>query len=190
MDWLRDLANANWILAAVLFVLLRATAIVVPPIPGALLDIPAVQIFGWAWAFVLSEMGTMLGALIAFTLGRTLRITKLGLWVGKLLRIEVIKEWEKRLSAEDRFLGWVALRLPTNAAFDYISYAAGLTNCSVAMFFWSTLIGNIPVVFSFFVVAGVGFHYGNVIGWLLPLIFIGFFSIPVAFRLKKRLEKA
>jgi uncharacterized membrane protein YdjX (TVP38/TMEM64 family) len=187
MAWLTELAHTNWGFAAAIFVLARAMAIIVPPIPGAALDLPAVQIFGWKWAFVLSEAGTMLGALVAFGLSRRLRSSKVGRLVGRLFRIEKVQEWERRLPAGDQFLAWVAIRLPSNAAFDYISYAAGLTNCTVRMFFWSTLIGNVPVVLAFFFLAGLGFQHSPLVGWALPLAFVGLVSIPVTLRLRRKI---
>jgi len=175
------------LLASIVFVLVRALAILLPPIPGAVLDIPAVQVFGWRLAFVLSETGTMLGALGAFAIGRRMRQTGTGRIAMKLLRIHIIRDWERRLPPGDRFLAWVAMRLPSNAAFDYISYAAGLTDCSWRMFFWSTLLGNIPIVLAFFYLAGLGFQTSWVLGWAAPLALLGLVSVPVSLRLRRQL---
>jgi uncharacterized membrane protein YdjX (TVP38/TMEM64 family) len=187
MTWLREFSQIHYVFAAVLFVLARAMAIIIPPIPGAALDLPAVQIFGWQWALVLSEVGTMLGAMVSFGLARWQRNSKIGKLFSRLFKIDKVQEWERRLPPRDQFLAWVAFRLPANAAFDYISYAAGLTNCTPRMFFWSTLIGNIPVVFVFFFLAGVGFQFNSLIGWILPLAFIGVFSLPVFLRLRRKM---
>lgn len=186
MTWWLDIAKENLLVAAVIFIPLRAAAIVVAPIPGAALDIPAVQVFGWKLAFVLSELGTMLGALTSFWIARRLRQTKLGRFVAGRLRLDRVEAWQQRLPSHDQFLAWIALRLPTNVAFDYISYAAGLTNCSAQMFFWTTLIGNVPITVVFFYLAGIGFKYGSVTGWILPLSFLALFSIPVTLRLRQK----
>jgi uncharacterized membrane protein YdjX (TVP38/TMEM64 family) len=180
----------TFILSAFGFILLRAGAIVIAPIPGAVLDIPAVQIFGWKVGLCLAEVGIMIGASVSFWIARTSRRTKLFRWVDRRLHLDEVRKWETRLPASDQLLGWIALRLPTNVAFDYISYAAGLTNCSYSIFFWSTLIGSFPGVFLFFLLSGVGFKIGTIWGWLVPLALLAAFSLPVIFRLKQKIKRS
>jgi uncharacterized membrane protein YdjX (TVP38/TMEM64 family) len=189
MDWLTELAHTNYGLAATLFIFARAVAIIVPPVPGAVLDLPAVQVFGWKWGFIFSEIGTMLGASVAFGIARRLRERKPGRVVRKFLRLDNVRKWEQCLPTGDQFVAWVAIRLPTNSAFDYISYAAGFTNCSVQVFFWSTLAGNLPIVFVFFFLAGKGFQQSLYAGWILPLAFLGIVSLPVTLYLRRKIAK-
>lgn len=189
MTWLSDLFNAHPVVAALVFVGFRALAIIVAPIPGAALDIPAVSLFGWKQAFVLSEAGTMIGAICNFLVARRLQSTRVGRFITRRFHLEKVQQWERVLPPRDKFLAWIALRLPTNFAFDYISYAAGLTKCTFGMFFWTTLIGNIPVVLVFFFLAGVGFEQNALAGWLLPIVFLMIFSLPVALHLRRKIAK-
>ena len=57
------------------------------------------------------------------------------------------------------------------------------------MFFWSTLLGNIPVVLMFFFLAGIGFQYSRLTGWILPLAFVALFSVPIMIRLNRKLNR-
>lgn len=180
-DWFAAAADADPILFAILYVAFRAFAVVASPIPGALLDVPAVGVFGWQVAFLLAEIGVMTGALTAFGVARHFRERV----VAKFVSLRKVQEWESALPPADRFAAWIALRFPSNLAFDYISYAAGLTNCSIGVFFWSTLLGNLPVMLGFFLLAGIGIEINGILAWVLP----GIFLLVVAFIFERSRHK-
>lgn len=162
------------ILAPVLFVLCRAIAIVIPPIQGFVVDLLGLATFGWFPAFLLAEIGIMVGALTAFGLAR--RFGKP--LVHRFAALQKIERWRSALSGRQEFIAWTILRLGTNPAFDYISYAAGLTTCRLSLFVWSTLIGSAPSVFLFFYLGGIALRFGLqqfaitlacfvVVGWIV-----------------------
>ena len=134
------------IFAPVIFIIIRPLAIIIPPIPGILIDLPGIVTFGWFWGFIYAEAGIMLGAMIAFLIARRFKEPV----VKRIVSLQKIEEWENKLSEKQKFWTLVAIRLPTNALFDYISYAAGFTRISSIKFFFSTLLGNIPSVFLVF----------------------------------------
>lgn len=144
------------ILAPIIFIIVRSLAIIIPPIPGILIDLPGIITFGWFWGFIYAEIGIMLGAMIAFSIARRFREPI----VRRISSLQKIEEWENKLSENQKFWTLVAIRLPTNALFDYISYAAGFTKISFVKFFFSTLLGNIPSVFLVFYFGGLSFQKG------------------------------
>lgn len=159
--------------APLIFILARAIAIIIPPIPGAVVDIPGMVAFGWELAFIYAEIGIMLGAMTAFYLARIFR-EPLVRWIAPLRKVQ---EWEETLSEREQFWAWVGLRLPTNPVFDTVSYAAGLTKCSPGMFFATTLVGNLPTMFIFYFVGGQAFNFGLWYGISASIGIILLFSI-------------
>ena len=138
------------VLAPAFFLILRALAIVIPPIPGVIFDVVSLTVFGWLWGLILAEAGIMLGASIAFFISRYFREPV----VSRFLSLKKLTEWESTLSEQRKFWALVLIRLPTNALFDYISYAAGLTRIGFLKFFFATLLGNIPGLFLFYFFGG------------------------------------
>lgn len=150
-DLLRTVETHNPILAPIVFIIVRASAVVVPPIPGITIDLVGIAMFGWWRAFLYAEIGIMCGALIAFFLARSVREHVLRFFVP----LKQVHSWRERLSPNVEFWGLVLLRLATNPAFDYISYASGLSGVGPRRFASATLIGNIPSVFVVFYFGGL-----------------------------------
>lgn len=147
---------AHSILAPIIFILLRSTAIIIPPIPGLIFDLVGIAVFGPVLGFIYAEIGIMLGAMIAFGIARKFREPV----VKHFVSLQKLNQWEKTLSENKKFWMLVAIRLPTNAFFDYISYAAGLTKISASKFFLSTLISNIPMMALVYYFGGLSFQKG------------------------------
>jgi uncharacterized membrane protein YdjX (TVP38/TMEM64 family) len=144
------------LIAPFLFIIIRALAIIIPPIPGIVIDLAGLLSFGWSLGFIYAETGIMFGATAAFLVARVFREPLL----NRFLFLQKLYEWERKLSEKQKFWALVAIRLPTNPLFDIISYAAGLTTISTAKFFLSTLIGNAPSVFLIFYFGGLSFQKG------------------------------
>lgn len=159
------------LIAPILFIIIRALAIIFPPILGISIDLPGIFIFGWLKGFIYAEIGIMLGAMIAFWIARKFRKPLM----KKFISFDKLHTWENKLSENQKFWTLVALRLPTNPLFDYISYAAGLTQINTIKFFFSTLIGNIPSVFLVFYFGGITFNQGIYYGitFIIALFILG-----------------
>lgn len=142
--------------APFLFIIIRSLAIIIPPIPGIVFDLAGILIFGWFWGFIYAEIGTMLGAMAAFFIARRFREPV----IKRICFLKKAVDWEKKFSENKKFWVLVAFRLPTNTAFDYISYAAGLTTIKPIVFFFSTLLGNIPSTFLVYYFGGLSFQKG------------------------------
>ena len=154
-----------------LFIIIRSLAIIIPPIPGVFIDIAGIAAFGWVKAFILGEAGLMLGAMVSFWIARRFREPV----VRRITSLEKITEWEAALGRTKTFWALVLLRLPTNAVFDYLSYAAGLLNIRAARFFLSSLLGNLPGTFLFFFFGGFLFRSGvyYAVSFVIAVILLG-----------------
>lgn len=144
------------LVAPILFILLRSSSVIIPPIPGLIFDLVGIAVFGPLLGFIYAEAGVMLGAMVAFGIARRFREPVVRYFVS----LQKLRRWEKTVSENKKFWFLVAIRLPTNAFFDYISYGAGLTTISPGIFFLSTLLGNIPIMTLFYFFGGVALQKG------------------------------
>ncbi len=155
-EFLATLFANHPILAPLLFIVLRAFAIIIPPIPGWVMDVVAIPTFGWMWGFIYALIGMFLGAVVSFWIARLFREPV----VRRITSLKAVHEWESRVSEKKKFWTLVLIRLPTSAIFDYISYAAGLTKISFTKFFFASLIGGAPSLFFLYFFGGLFFQQG------------------------------
>lgn len=183
---LKELSQQNILLAALLFILFRALAIIIPPVMGVMLDILAISIFTWFAGFIFAEIGIMLGAITAFSITRYFRDFLLKRKFFK----DNIQRWLNYTRNKETMTSWILLRLVSNPAFDYISYSAGFTNIKYARYMISTFIGNLPTIFIFYYIGGVGLEQGG-LGLMLSLLIAILILIFVLFKMfiKKRIDE-
>ncbi|MBI3334966.1 MAG: TVP38/TMEM64 family protein [Candidatus Portnoybacteria bacterium] len=170
-DFLAQLLSNHPIAAPIIFILVRSLSIIIPPIPGAAMDLAAIPLFGWLWGFLYAQVGIMLGVTVAFWIARIFREPA----VKRIATLQKIHEWEAKLSKRKEFLLLLALRLPTGF-FDYLSWVAGLTKVSFISFFFATLIGELPPIFLFYYFGGLAFQKGiyYVIAFIVAIIVLAF----------------
>jgi uncharacterized membrane protein YdjX (TVP38/TMEM64 family) len=110
------------------------------PFPAEILACANGMIYGPVWGTVVTWIGAMLGASVAFGLVRSL---------GRPFVQRMLKEAQReRLALWSRDRGGVALltaRLIPVIAFNLINYAAALTEISWWTFLWATGIGILPL---------------------------------------------
>jgi uncharacterized membrane protein YdjX (TVP38/TMEM64 family) len=117
------------------------------------MDLAAIGLFGPAVGFELAELGIMLGATIAFAVGRGARNRDVGSPPSSHLRL-LANRVNRSVEASDRrqqFCWWFVVRLLTNPLFDPLSYAGGMSRTGFGPFFFGTALGNIPSIGLFFV---------------------------------------
>jgi uncharacterized membrane protein YdjX (TVP38/TMEM64 family) len=169
-EFILNLLSRYSIIAPILFIIIRAGAIVFPPIPGIIIDLVGISIFPWFLGFLYGEIGVVLGALIAFWIARYLRKPLLKRFVS----LEKLELWEKKLSGEQEFWVLVGLRLFFNPLFDYVSYAAGLTRISTGKYLLTTILGTLPTMCVIYYFGGLslskGIYFGG--GFLIILFII------------------
>ncbi|MFA4881125.1 MAG: VTT domain-containing protein [Candidatus Doudnabacteria bacterium] len=144
------------IVAPIIFILLRSVAVIIPPIPGLVFDLVGIAVFGPLVGFIYAETGVVLGAMVAFYIARRFREPM----VKRFVSLQKVNKWEQTVSERKKFWALVAIRLPTNTFFDYISYGAGLTTIKAGKFFLSTLIGNMPMMLVIYFLGGLAFQKG------------------------------
>lgn len=133
-------------MAAVISFFLMILQSVAAPIPAFLITLANASIFGWIRGAILSWSSAMAGAALCFFIARSLgrdvveRLTS----KGAMEKVDVFFErYGKHAILVCRLLPFVS--------FDFVSYAAGLTNMSFTSFMIATGIGQLPatVVYSY-----------------------------------------
>lgn len=143
------------LLAPIVFILLRTLPVIIPPIPGILVDLAGVAIFGWGWALLYSSIGVATGAMAAFGIARHFRKPV----VERFISLQRLAEWQADISGARQFWGLVALRVITSPGFDYVNYVAGLTKIRASRFFLATILGIMPQMLLVFYAGGSLFEW-------------------------------
>ncbi|MEH6562819.1 MAG: TVP38/TMEM64 family protein [Marinobacter sp.] len=123
---------------------LMIMAIVLSPIPSAPVAMVAGAVYGSFWGTVFVVVGAEAGALIAFTIARSLGYDVIHRWS----RVRPVLNWlSKDRSQSTLMLIIFASRLVPFISFDAVSYAAGLTPLAFWRFVVATLAGVIPAAY-------------------------------------------
>lgn len=135
LDWVEHLGF--W--APIAFILIYNLATIFL-IPGSLLTLGAGVIFGVIWGSIYVSIGSVMGAIFAFLIGRYLTRD----WVARTLEnYENFKMIDQAVGAE----GWKIVgltRLSPIFPFNLLNYALGLTNVSLKDYFLASWIGMLP----------------------------------------------
>jgi uncharacterized membrane protein YdjX (TVP38/TMEM64 family) len=132
------------ILGMVSYVAISALAVVVAPFSTLPLIPLASLMWGWVMAAVLSIIGWVIGAEIAFVLARTFGAPL----VRKIMSMDKVHQLERRLPR--RHLFWTVVFLRMTIPVDVLSYALGLfSRINGTTYFWATFLGVIPFAFVF-----------------------------------------
>lgn len=139
---LRDWLQARGPLAPIAYIALLVAAIVVSPIPSVPLNVAAGLAFGLFWGAVYTLIGIELGGVIAFLLARHLGRPAVVRYVPAA-SVEFVDRLADRLGWRGIFL----VRLVPLFHFDWISYAAGLTQMRFLSFATASFAGIlVPVI--------------------------------------------
>ena len=121
---------------------LMTLAVVISPIPSAPIALASGMAYGQLWGTVYIVIGAEAGAIIAFSIARSLGYEAMKKRFGDRLSVGL-------LGSQNAMMGLVtALRLIPFISFDIVSYAAGLTPLKPWRFALATLVGVIPVSFA------------------------------------------
>ncbi len=145
IEYLRSYGNLAIVVSFTLMVLQSIAA----PIPAFLITLSNAAIFGWWQGAILSWSSAMAGAALCFYIARFLgrdAVEKLTN-KGAMESIDVFFErYGKYTIAICRLLPFVS--------FDFVSYAAGLTNMKFWAFFIATGLGQLPATIVYSYVGG------------------------------------
>jgi uncharacterized membrane protein YdjX (TVP38/TMEM64 family) len=148
----RHLLSSGWpelsgVGAALLFTAVFAGC-TVAFVPKPLLNVAAGALFGIGEGLLLAVVGTALGALVAFLLGRSLGRDAL----RPLLRTKALTALERQLS-EHGFRSVLLMRLVPGVPFAVANYSAAVSRMSTWSFTVATAVGVVPNTAAY-VVAG------------------------------------
>lgn len=171
-------------LGIAIFIGLTVFQVVVLPIPEAVTILLGVAIYGATWSFVLSVIGTVIGALISFMLGKIFG-RKLCYW---MFGEESTDKYAKILCEKGRFLFIVMLLFPAFPD-DMLCMIAGITTMSYAYF---TVIVLLTRPFMIGLTAYLGSGAIPFSGWGIPvwiaLVCLMFVALVVISGIKSKIE--
>ncbi len=136
-------------MAAVISFLLMILQSVAAPIPAFLITLANASIFGWVKGALLSWSSAMAGAALCFFIARVLGRDA----VEKLTSKGAMESIDEFFERYGKYAILVCRLLPF-ISFDFVSYAAGLTNMSFWSFFLATGIGQLPATIVYSYVGG------------------------------------
>ncbi len=139
------------IIAPAIFIFIRILPVVIPPIPGLVIDAVGVIVFGWFWGFIYATTGIVIASMISFYIGRKYREPL----IGKFISIQKIHELEDKLSDKQKFWALVGIRFVSAPFFDIINYVAGLTKIKASQYFFSSIIVSAPLSFMIYYFGGI-----------------------------------
>ncbi|MBI4137871.1 MAG: VTT domain-containing protein, partial [Candidatus Sungbacteria bacterium] len=90
--------------------------------------------------------------------------------VRKFAPLEQIHAWQDRIPVRKQFWAFVGLKLVSISAFDFVSYAAGLSRISFGTFLAATLIVDLPLTLAFFYLGGIAIRYSVILFIAFALI--------------------
>lgn len=161
------------ILAPSIFILIRMLPLIIPPIPGLVIDVIGVAVFGWFWGFIYAEIAIVTASMICFYIGRIFREPLL----KKFIAIEKIHALEDQFTEKEKFWTLVGIRFVSAPVFDTVNYVAGLTKIKPITYFFTSIIVTAPIgfviyYFGEYVLRGPVIIMTSVIGALIILWFI------------------
>lgn len=176
----RGMLDALGPAAPLAYLAAEAMQVVVIPVPGQPLEVPAGWYFGFPKGFVLGSVGATAGSLIAFGLGRRYGRP----WVHARVPVEVRRRFAAKIGGDDA-AAWVLFWLMLLPAFprDPLCYLAGLTEVTPGRFALIVAIGR-PIGLAPWVALGAG---GWAFGlWLQALLAVGAGLVWLAVALWRR----
>jgi len=164
------LKTKHW--GIIVYLLLTIFQVVVLPIPSAIIILIGVAIYGAFWSFVLVTIGTYIGSIIAFWIGKTFG-KKIVIWiVGE----EATKKYSTLIYEKGKFMFALMMSFPMFSD-DILCMVAGITNMTYK-FFILTIVFARPVM----IAATCFLGSGKIIpfsGWGIP-VWIGMFLFCIA----------
>jgi uncharacterized membrane protein YdjX (TVP38/TMEM64 family) len=172
LDFFKNYIKDDFV-GMIIYVLILIVSIILAPINEIILVPIATALWGWFIAALLTLLGWVIGASIAFILGRRYGVPL----IRKILPLKEIYKYQEFISKENTFVGIIFLRIAI--PIDVISYAIGIfTNVNLTHYFFATLIGFLPLAF-FLAYLGTLPAHMQITGFILFLliVIIGFLSV-------------
>lgn len=136
---------ANWLLsfgawAVIISIIVMIIQTIATPVPLFLVAGANGFIFGVAWGMVITLVGALLGATVAFYMARVIARDYFSRRLSKYM--PQVDEMSNKSGAKVIFLARLVPILPSSI----ISYAAGLSKVSFSAFFVASVFGKLPEI--------------------------------------------
>lgn len=171
-DYQRYIAGfiqAHYYLAPLVVIFFRFIGVVLAPLPGAPVAFASIALLSWQEAWLYNFIGAEAGSICAFFIARKFREPA----VAHLAPLKRVHEWQEKISQRKQFVGFIGLRFVSIVAFDFVSYAAGLTQLPFRIFLGASLLVDIPVGLAFFYFGGLALKYSFYLFISFVIIFGG-----------------
>jgi uncharacterized membrane protein YdjX (TVP38/TMEM64 family) len=126
--------------APLVYILLKASTYVIAPLSGTPVKLAAGALFGFWEGAALALVGDTLGASLNFWIARLFRDRGISKIAGK----KSIKQIDQMTEHVGGWRALLAARLLLSSLYDFISYAAGISNLQFKHFFWVTVLAGVP----------------------------------------------
>jgi len=177
-SFISDFIKSHPASAPAVIILFRFLGVVLAPLPGAPVSLASIVLLPWWEAFAYNFIGATLGSVSAFCIARRFREKA----VAYFAPLEEIHKWQEKVSRKKQFWYFVGLRLAATAAFDFVSYAAGLSKLPFRVFLVGSLIVDASVSLIFFYAGGLALKYSVYLVILVSLMFGLSFSLMKYFK--------
>lgn len=164
---------------------IRFLTIIIAPLPGVQVSFASMAFLPWQEAWLYNLIAVESGSVCAFLIARKFREPV----VKYFTPLDAIRRFQKTISHRKQFWGFVALRLVSISAFDFVSYAAGLSVLPFKSFFVASLLIDVPASFIFFYMGGQAMKYGVYIFAVFAALFFITVAVSTGFFVKNIKEK-
>lgn len=164
-------------LAPLVFILVQALQVVVPPIPGEVTGILGGFLFGVTPGFLYSTLGLTLGGTLAFLVGRWFEVHL----IEKLGKKEMLTKFDFLIEREGALVAFLLFMIP-GAPKDYLCIILGLSRMPLKVFLPLMGVGRMPATF-LLTLQGAQVYEGNyLISVVLLILFLSLAGMLLAYR--------
>ena len=164
-------------LAPLVFILVQALQVVVPPVPGEVTGFLGGFLFGVTPGFLYSTLGLTLGGTLAFLLGRWFEVHL----IEKLVKKETLTKFDFLIEREGALVAFLLFLIP-GAPKDYLCIILGLSRMPLKVFLLLMAVGRMPATF-LLTLQGAQVYEGNyLISLVLLLLFLAVAGVLLAYR--------
>ena len=169
-------------LGALIYIFILVIEVILAPVNAAHFMPVVSNIYGWQIAALLSVIGWVIGASLAFLLARRYGT----LLVKRVVSLKNIEKFEKKMPEKHLFLTVVFLRMAV--PFDFISYLLGLfSSINFKTYVLATTLGVIPMAIFLSILGTLPPLFQLVaISFLLAIFIVGYYAFKTGKRILKR----
>lgn len=141
-------AEDNRILYFITLIIIKIVGIIWPPIPGGIITLGSIPLIGWLWSYAADFIGTILGASLAYILGKHYGYK----FLNKILHEKMVEKIKYiKLKNHKEIETTIMLRLLGGGALmEALSYGAGLIGIQYKNFLFGLVITHIVLLPGFY----------------------------------------